>query len=123
MQDGALASHRDLQGISRATGKDAEHGSNSGVLKTRKSKKGMTIMSNLECLYRSLGLNVGILSRESRVVSEEEGSNNDTMAEGEEGRDEVIWMDGKDDPPDDLRYNGEGKKNHYMNQEHVEDSF
>ena len=70
----------------------------------------MTIMSNPECLYRSLGLNVGILSRESRVVSEEEGSNDDTMAEGEEGRDEVIWMDGEDDPPDELRYNREGNK-------------
>ena len=32
------------------------------------------------------------------------------MAEGEEGVDEVIWMDEEDYPPDDLRYNGEGKK-------------
>ena len=32
-------------------------------------------------------------------------------------------MDGEDQPPDDLRYNGEGKKLFSMNREHVEDSF
>ena len=32
-------------------------------------------------------------------------------------------MDVEDDPPDDLRYNEEGKKNRFMNWEHVEDSF
>ena len=32
-------------------------------------------------------------------------------------------MDREDEPPDDLRYNGEGKKNRCMNQEHTEDSF
>ena len=56
-------------------------------------------------------------------MSEEEDKNNGTMVEWEEGYDGGVWMDGEDDPPDDLRYNGEGKKNHYMNQEHVEDSF
>ena len=32
-------------------------------------------------------------------------------------------MDGEDDTPDNLRYNGEGKKNCCMNREHAEDSF
>ena len=32
-------------------------------------------------------------------------------------------MDGKDDPPDELRYKREGKKNCFMNQEHADDSF
>ena len=40
------------------------------------------------------------------MVSEEEDNNNETMSEGEEGGDEGIWMDGEDNPPDDLRYNG-----------------
>ena len=44
------------------------------------------------------------------MVSEEEDENNETMSEGEEGDNECVWMDGKDDPPDDLSYNGEGKK-------------
>ena len=45
------------------------------------------------------------------------------MSEGEEGGDEGIWMDGEDEPPDDLRYNGEGKKHCCINQEHAADSF
>ena len=32
-------------------------------------------------------------------------------------------MDGEDEPPDDLRYNGEGNKNRYMKREYAEDSF
>ena len=32
-------------------------------------------------------------------------------------------MDGEDEQPDDLRYNGEGKKLCCMNREHAEDSF
>ena len=55
MKDGALASHGDGKGISRATGKDAEHGSNSDGYKTRGNKKGMTIPNNPECLSRPLG--------------------------------------------------------------------
>ena len=49
------------------------------------------------------------------MVSEEENENNDTMAEGVEGYGEGVWMGREEDPPDDLRYNGEGKKNHCMN--------
>ena len=49
---------------------------------------------------------MGILPNESRVVSEEEDNNDETMAEGVEGGDEQVWMDGEDDPPDDLSYNG-----------------
>ena len=52
-----------------------------------------------------------ILPKEIRVVSEEEYDNNETMAEGVEGDDEGIWMDGEVNPTYDLRYNGEGKKN------------
>ena len=57
------------------------------------------------------------------MVSEEEENKDETMAEGVEGDDEVVWMYGEDDPPDDLRYNGEGMKNRCMNREHAEDSF
>ena len=32
-------------------------------------------------------------------------------------------MDGEDEPPDYLRYNGEGKKIRSINREHAEDSF
>ena len=49
---------------------------------------------------------MGILPKESRAVSEEEDNNDGTMAEGEEGYNEGVWMDGEDEPPDDLRYNG-----------------
>ena len=49
-----------------------------------------------------------ILPKESRAVSEEEDNNCGTMAEGEEGDDEGVWVDGEDEPPDDLRYNVEG---------------
>ena len=53
---------------------------------------------------------MGILPKESRVVSEEEDDNDDTMSEGVKVDDEGVFMNGEDDPPDDLRYNGEGKK-------------
>ena len=66
---------------------------------------------------------MGILTKESWVVSEEEYNNYDTMVEGMEGGDEGVWMDGEDEPPGDLRYNGEVQKKNYMNWEHAEDSF
>ena len=59
MQDGALASNGYGQGISRATGKDAEHRISSVGYKTQRRKKGMTIPNNPECLYRSLGAEYG----------------------------------------------------------------
>ena len=62
---------------------------------------------------------MGIIPKESRVVSEEEDKNYETMAEGVEGGDEDVWMDGEDEPPDGLRYNVEGKKNSCMNWEHA----
>ena len=52
---------------------------------------------------------MGILPKESRLVSEEEEDINETMVEGVEGGNEGVWMDGENDPTDDLRYNGEGK--------------
>ena len=45
------------------------------------------------------------------------------LAEGVEDEDEGVWMDGEDNPHDDFRYNGEGKKNWCMNREHAEDIF
>ena len=45
------------------------------------------------------------------------------MEEKEEGGYEGIWMDREDEPPDDLRYSGEDKKNRFMNREHAEDIF
>ena len=55
MQDGTLASNGDGQGTSRATGKDANHGSSSGGYKTIRRKKGMTNPKNPERLSRPLG--------------------------------------------------------------------
>ena len=55
-------------------------------------------------------MNVGIIPKESRLVSEEEDDIDETMPDGVEGDDEGVWMDGEDEPPDELRYNGEGKK-------------
>ena len=66
---------------------------------------------------------MGIMPRESWVVSEEEEENYETMEKGVEGDDECICMDGKDEPPDDLRYNGEGNKNRCINWEYAEESF
>ena len=45
------------------------------------------------------------------------------MEEEDEGDDERMCMNREDDPPDDLRYNGEGKKNCCINLEHAEDIF
>ena len=66
---------------------------------------------------------MGIMPKESRLVSEEEDDNDETMAEGVDRDNEGVCMDGEDDPPDDLRYNGEGKENCCINWEHAEDSF
>ena len=66
---------------------------------------------------------MGILTKESRVVLEEEDGNDKTMTEGEEGDDEGVWTDGEEGTTDDLRYNGEGKKNNSMDQKHAEESF
>ena len=59
MQDGAIPSNRDGQGMSIATGKYADHGSISGSYKTQRSKKGVTIPNNPECLSRPLGVECG----------------------------------------------------------------
>ena len=45
------------------------------------------------------------------------------MVEGVEGDNGGVSMDGEDNPTDEIRYNGEGKKNRCMNWEHAEDSF
>ena len=66
---------------------------------------------------------MGILPKESRVVSEEEDDNDETTEEGEEGNDGGVCMDGKDETYDNLRHNREGKKNRCMNREHAEDIF
>ena len=63
MQDGALASYGDGQGISIVTGKDADHGSSIGSYKTRRRKKGMTIPNNPECLSRPMGADCGNTSK------------------------------------------------------------
>ena len=52
-----------------------------------------------------------ILPKKIRMALEEEDNNDETMEEGEEGDNEVVWMDEEGDPPDELRYNGKGKKN------------
>ena len=39
---------------------------------------------------------MGIMPKDSRVVLEEEDGNYETMAEGVEGYDEGVWMDGED---------------------------
>ena len=36
---------------------------------------------------------------------------------------EILWIDGENYPHDELRYNGEGKKNSCINREHAEDIF
>ena len=54
---------------------------------------------------------MGILPKESRVVSEEEDDNYETIEERVDGGDDGVWMGGEDEPPDDHRYNREGKKN------------
>ena len=49
---------------------------------------------------------MGIMPKESLLVSEEEDNKKYTMIEGYEGVDEGVWIDGEDEPPDDLKYNG-----------------
>ena len=66
---------------------------------------------------------MGILPKEIQAVLEEEDENDETMAEGVEGGNEGICMDREYHPHDDLRYNGEGNKHHFMNLDHAEDSF
>ena len=63
------------------------------------------------------------MPNKSGVVSEEEDNSNDTMEEVEEGYNEGVWMDREEEPPDELMYNGECKKNCCINREHAEDSF
>ena len=57
------------------------------------------------------------------MVFEVEDNNYDTTSVGEEGGDEGVWMNGEDEPSDDLMYNGEGKKNGCITRDHVEDSI
>ena len=64
-----------------------------------------------------------ILTREIPMVSEEEDGNNETMTEGGDGIDKGAWKDEYDEPPDHLRYNGEGNNNYCTTQEHAEDIF
>ena len=66
-------------------------------------------------------MNLGILTNESWGVEEEEDYNDETMTERVEGGDELEWVFGEDDPPDDFRYNGEGKKIRCNSQEYEED--
>ena len=63
MQDGAIASDGYVKGIYRATGKYAEHGSSSGGYKIQRSKKGMTIPNNPECLSQPLGDECGNIAK------------------------------------------------------------
>ena len=57
------------------------------------------------------------------MVLEEEDDSDETMAEEEEGGDEGICIDGEDTPPDNLRYNGEGKESRCINREQAEKKF
>ena len=66
---------------------------------------------------------MGILPKEIWVVEEEEDESDETMSKRVEGDYEGVWMDGEDKPTDDIRYNGEGKKNRCMNRKHAEDIF
>ena len=83
----------------------------------------MNIPNNPEYLFRPLGDECGITIKVKSCVVGGERQHNDTMIEEVEGCDEGVWMDEEDDPPDDLRYNGEGKKHRCMNRKHAEDSF
>ena len=56
-------------------------------------------------------------------MSVEEDDNDNTMTERLEGGDEGVLMEVEHQPPDDLRYNVEGKKKRCINREHAEDSF
>ena len=54
-------------------------------------------------------------------MSEEEDGNDETMSKREEYYDEGVCMDEEDEPPYELRYNGEGKKIRCNSQEYEED--
>ena len=82
MQDGALATNGDVQSIYGSNGKDVEHRSSGGGLKTRRRKKGVTIPNNPECLYRPMGTECRNFPKESWLVLEEEEDNYETMEEG-----------------------------------------
>ena len=66
---------------------------------------------------------MGILPKESWVVLEEEYHNNGTITEGVEGDYEGVLMDGEEELPDDLSYDGECEKNCCMNRENAENTF
>ena len=66
---------------------------------------------------------MGILPKESRLVSEEKYDNDATMAEVEEGGNEGVWIYGEDEPLDDFRYNREDKMYCCITQEHIEGCF
>ena len=59
MQDGALSDDLDGQSISRATGKDSEHGIRGGSYKLKGVKNGMIITNNPELLSQPLGAECG----------------------------------------------------------------
>ena len=63
MQDGAFAFYRYGKGVSRVTGKYAEHGSSSGGYKTRGRKKVMTISNNPDYLTRPLVAECGNIAK------------------------------------------------------------
>ena len=75
------------------------------VTKPEEGKRGWIYQTSQSDFPGLWGMIVGILPKESRVVSEEEYDNDDTMAEGVEGDDGGVWMDGEDELPDDLRWN------------------
>ena len=64
------------------------------VTKTKGEKRGWLSQTTQSASPGLWGLNVGIIPKESRVVSEEEYDNDETMSEGVEGGDEGVWMDG-----------------------------
>ena len=66
------------------------------VKKPKGVKRGWLSQTTQSAFPSLWGLNVEILTKESRVVSEEEDENDDTMSEGVEGYNEGVWMDGED---------------------------
>ena len=82
MQAGALSADGDGQSISGAAGKDNEHGISNGGYKTRSRKRGVTIPNNPDSLSRPPGAECGDTEKNWEVL-EEEGNNDETMAEGE----------------------------------------
>ena len=58
------------------------------VTKPKGGKRASLSRTNQNSFPGLLGLNVGILPNESRMVSEEEDNNNKTISEGEEWGDE-----------------------------------